>query len=332
MTLTKDRKVFVVWAPYSRRSQSLAAELGLTVHFIHHLRFQRPVYAPLKYILQAVHTLVLLLKERPSGVFVQDPPIFASLIVYLYTVLTLGHARFIVDAHSGALLHPWWRVFRGLQKFIYRRALTVITTNCTLADQVRSWGANSMALAGPPIHIPPGEAMSLSEAFNLVLINTFSVDEPLSVALQAVADQPGLHLYVTGDRRKAPPSLLASAPANVTFTGFLSDADYVRLLRGADAIMSLTNEDFTLQLGGMEAVAVGKPVITSDLSFLREYFSQGTVHVPNTPEGVRQGLTDVQRNVARLSAEIQGLRRVHQEDWITKSQRLRELIATGAAR
>ena len=332
MAITTDKKVFIAWAPYSRRGQSLAAELDMQPYLIHHLKFQRPVYAPFKYVLQVLHTLVLLLKERPRIVVVQDPPIFASLTVCIYTVLVFGQARFIVDAHTGALLHPWWKPFQGLLKFIYRRALTVITTNRTLTELVRSWGADSMALAGPPITIPPGEAMVLGEAFNLALINTFSPDEPLAVVLEAVADRPDLHLYVTGDVGKAPSSLVKSAPANVTFTGFLSDDDYLRLLRGADAIMALTNRDFTLQLGGMEAVAVGKPIITSDLSFLREYFDQGTVHVPNTADGVRQGIIRMQKNIARLSTEILRLRRAHQEEWNIKSQQLRELMAAGATR
>ena len=327
MTITTDKKVFISWAPYSRRSQSLAAELDMTPYLIHHLKFQRPVYAPIKYILQALHTLVLLFKERPRIVFVQDPPIFASVIVYIYTVLTFGQARFIVDAHSGALFHPWWKPFRWLQKFIYRRALTIITTNRTLTELVRSWGADSMALSGPPINIPPGEAMPLGEAFNLVLVNTFSPDEPLSVVLKAVADRPDVHLYVTGDVGKAPSSLLETTPANVTFTGFLSDDDYLKLLRGADAIIALTDQDFTLQLGGIEAVAVGKPTIMSDLSFLREYFNRGTVHVPNTPDGVRQGIIQMQKDLARLSKEILDLRRVHHEEWIAKSQQLHQLVA-----
>jgi len=320
MTITTDKKVFIVWAPYSRRSQSLAAELGMSLYLIHHLKFQRLAYAPFKYVLQALHTLVILLKVRPCIVFVQDPPIFASLVVYFYTTLTLGRCRFIVDAHSGALLHPWWKPFRGLQKFIYRRALTVITTNRTLTELVQSWGAKSMSLAGPPINVPSGEAMPLDGAFNLVLINTFSPDEPVSVVLEAVVNMPDVHLYITGDLSKAPSSMRQATPANVTFTGFLPNDDYWKLLRGADAIMAFTTDDFTLQLGGMEAVAVGKPLITSDFSFLREYFSQGTVYVSNTPEGIRQGITEMQKNITRLSKEILSLRRTHQEEWHTKSQ------------
>ena len=329
MNLTTGKKIFISWAPYSRRSRSLSTDLNLEACFIHYLKFQRPAYSPFKYILQAVHTLVLVLRKRPSIVFVQDPPIFATFFVYLYTLLTFGQARFVVDAHSGALTHPWWKPFRGLQKFLYRRAVTVITTNNELAKLVKSWGADSMALAGPPVKLCSGEVIQLDGVFNMMLVNTFSIDEPLPVALDAVATIPDLHLYVTGDKSKAPQALLKSAPPNVTFTDFLPDNGYINLMSSVDAVMVLTSEDFTLQLGAMEAVSLGKPVLTSDLTFLREHFNRGTIHVPNTSEGVRQGIMELRQNLPRLSREILDLQRAHQEEWLVKSRRLHELVANG---
>jgi glycosyltransferase involved in cell wall biosynthesis len=326
MVKLKDKRVFIVWAPYSPRSKALAEELGMDLRLIHYLKFQRPFYAPFKYALQALHTVLLLLKERPRIVFVQDPPIFASLAVYIYTVLVFGQAQFVVDAHTGAFLHPYWKPFRWLQKWLYRRALVVITTNRTLTERVLSWRAEGVALAGPPLELPPGKAASLGDEFNVVLINSFSVDEPLDDALEGAARLPDVHLYVTGDVRKATSSLLEKKPPNVTFTGFLPDQQYLELLRGTDAIMSLTSEDHTLQLGGLEAVAVGKPLITSDVSFLREHFNQGTVHVSNDPNGVSQGIAQVQRDFGRLSQEMVALRHAHQQEWLSTSQHLRNLI------
>lgn len=334
MSVSKNVKknIFIAWAPYSRRSESLVQELDMELRLIHHLQFQRPLYAPFKYVLQTIHTLALLLKERPRIVFIQDPPIFASLSVYLYHrlagLLWRDHRTgYVIDAHTGAFLHPWWKPFRWLQKIVYRHALAVIATNRTLADVVQSWRANGIALAGPPIEIPPGEATALGEDFNLVLINSFSDDEPLAEVLKAVAGQPGVHLYVTGNVRKAPSGMIENKPDNVTFTGFLPDDDYLKLLRGADAVMALTCEDYTLQLGGMEAIAAGKPLITSDLSFLREYFSLGTVHVPNDASGVRTGIQQMQQNRERLEKEVADLQRLHKQEWLTKSQQLLELIA-----
>ena len=327
----EQKNIFIAWAPYSRRSESLVQELDMELRLIHHLQFQRPLYAPFKYVLQAFHTMALCLRERPRVVFVQDPPIFASFTVYLYSLLARLLFRcktgYVIDAHTGAFLHPWWKPFRGLQKIVYRRALAVIATNRTLAERVQSWRANGIALAGPPIEIPKGDAMDLSDRFNLVLINSFSDDEPLAEVLEAVAGQPDVQLYVTGNVRKAPGGMIENKPDNVTFTGFLPEDDYLKLLRGADAVMALTYEDYTLQLGGMEAVAAGKPLITSDLSFLREYFSLGTVHVPNHARGVRAGIQEMRQNRERLQREVADLQRLHEQEWLTKSQQLLELIA-----
>lgn len=326
MNILARKKVFIVWAPYSQRSRSLAKELDMNLHLIHYFRFQQPLYAPFKYLLQAMHTLAILLKDRPHIVFVQDPPIFAALSVFFYSALTARNAKYIVDVHTGALLHPWWKSFRWLQKFLYRRALTVIATNQAISECVKSLGADSMVLKGPPIVIPDGESMPLSDKFNLVLVNTFSPDEPLSVVLEAVKDRSDVHLYVTGDVKKAPSSMLKSKPANVTFTGFLSDDDYFKLLRGTDAIIVVTDTDYTLQLGAMEAVAVGKPIITSDLSFLRRHLCKGTIHVPNTPDGLNAGISQVQQNHFLLSQEIVELRHIHKEQWKIDSQKLQKLL------
>jgi len=293
----------------------LCAELNINWHSIHYLKFQHPVYAPIKYVLQAVHTLALLIRERPCLVFVQDPPIFASLFVYIYSMLTFSHARFIVDAHTGALAHPWWKPFRGLQKYIYRRALTVITTNQARTDLVRNWGANSIVLADPPARLPSGEAAQLGQSFNILLVNTFSRDEPLPAALEAVENMSGVHLYVTGDVNKADPALIKMAPENVTFTGFLPDDDYLKLMRGVQAVMILTDQDFTMQSGAIEATSLGKPMIMSDLSFLREYFNKGVVYVDNSSQAIQQGILKMQKARDGLEEEILLLQREHRLKW-----------------
>jgi glycosyltransferase involved in cell wall biosynthesis len=162
--------------------------------------------------------------------------------------------------------------------------------------------------------------------FNLVLVNSFSQDEPFHLALEAVANLTDVHLYVTGDTEKLNPAIQKKAPPNVTFTGFLAEEKYLELLRGADAVMVLTVEDFTLQLGGMEAVAVGKPLIVSDFEFLRDYFSKGSVFTPNTAHGIENSIIRLKHNIENLSSEILELRKDHQTNWDRISQNLHEDI------
>ena len=74
----------VSWAPYSRRSEMFARELNGRLRCIHYLRFQYPLHAPLKYILQAARTWQVLWRERPDAVHVQTPPFLCGLVAYLY--------------------------------------------------------------------------------------------------------------------------------------------------------------------------------------------------------------------------------------------------------
>ena len=70
----RQRWAAVAWAPYSRRSEMFARELGGPLHCVHYLKFRSPPYAPLKYVMQAVKTLQILFTDRPQAVHVQNPP------------------------------------------------------------------------------------------------------------------------------------------------------------------------------------------------------------------------------------------------------------------
>lgn len=78
--------VFISWIAYSRRSQLMADKFQMKLHLIHSLK-RHPFLAPLRYLLQAANTLSTLIREKPEIVFVQNPPIFAPLVVYVYAKL-----------------------------------------------------------------------------------------------------------------------------------------------------------------------------------------------------------------------------------------------------
>ncbi len=167
----------------------------------------------------------------------------------------------------------------------------------------------------------------MKSGFNVAFVSTFAEDEPLEAVLQAADLLPDVNFYITGDKRKKPVSFFENAPANVTFTGFLDpDKQYPGLLRAADAIMVLTTRDFTLQLGGCEATAVGKPLVTSDWPYLREVFPKGTVYVSDTAESIRDGILRLRRDFKRLSEEIIDLRQESQKEWKIRLAQLKQLV------
>lgn len=324
--------IAVAWAPYSRRSEMFARELRGRLHCIHNLRFQYPLHAPFKYALQAVRTWRMLWRERPDAVHVQTPPFFCGAVVWLYCRLT--GARYVFEYHSAAFGRAWdWA--RPIQRFLARQATVNIVTSRHWADLMREWGAEPLVMFDPFLELPEGASYPLKPGFNVAFISTFADDEPMEAVMAAAAMTPEVNYYVTGDTRKRPASFVAAAPPNVTFTGFLNpNGEYLGLLRGADAAMVLTTRDHTLQLGGCEAVAVGKPLITSDWPYLRELFCGGTIFAPNTGEGLRDAVLAMCEQRETLAREVVAFRGDSRREWDARMRQLEDRVAAavGTAR
>ena len=320
----KPKLTFIAWIAHNRRSQLLAQKFQMNLHLIQSLkRFY--FLAPLRYLLQSIRTLVILFRERPDVVFVQNPPIFATAIVYLYT--KFSSAKFIIDSHTGALLAPWWQWSLPLHGWLSRRALTTIVTNEHLEAIVKAWNAETFIIADIPTEFPQGNEFPLAKEFNVAVINTFSPDEPVGEVLKAAALLPDVQFYITGDPIRAKKTFLQEHPKNVQFTGFLPDSDYFGLLRGVQAIVVLTTDDHTMQRGACEAVSMGKPIITSDWEILRSYFHKGTVYVNNTAAGIRDGIIDMMERQEQMEEEILLLQRERRQEWEIKEDELLALIS-----
>jgi hypothetical protein len=141
---------------------------------------------------------------------------------------------------------------------------------------------------------------------------------------------PDVVFYVTGNPNNAAPQLLAKKPHNCHLTGYLPYGQYIGLLRGSGAVIDLTTRNHTLLMGAFEAISLGTPLIVSNWPILKSYFSKGTVWVPNTVEGVAEGVRRAQREQAALRRDIEVLREELQAQWNRDFAALRErLDSTG---
>ena len=321
------RSLFLVWGPPSHgpRSQVFARELGIgELHFLN-VTSRRGLWSALfKYPLLAIRTLRLLFRKRPGLVFVQSPPGLAVLFVSLYCRLT--GSRYIVDAHSAAMQLPVWTRPRWLWAGLARGALATIVTNEHFARTIQNWGARALVIRDIPTTFPEDGTYPFNGDFNVTVVNTFSDDEPLHQILEAAQGMYGVHFHVTGRLNRADRALLEGAPNNVTFTDFLSTEQYYALLRGSQAVMCLTTRDNTMQRGACEALSLGRPIITSDWSLLREYFHQGTVHVDNTSAGIRHGVYEMMSAYEEHTAGIRALQKSQQAEWQNKVRELAALV------
>ena len=299
--------VFISWAPYCSRSDSIAYRLGGKSYMIYS-PFWGSRYATIlfKYFVQMCRTLRVVFRDRPRAVFVMSPPVIACLPVWLYSLV--ARVPFVIDAHTGAFTDSPWNRLRWLQKFFSRRALTTIVTNDHLASIVREWGADATIITDVPVLFAEPRVPDVQSSFSITVVNSFAPDEPLEQILDAAASLPEVQFFITGSPNATCGDLLTRAPNNVEFTGFLDDADYVGRLLASDAVMVLTTRDHTMQRGAYEAVYLEKPVITSDFALLKRAFDKGTVHVKPVADDIVRGINEMVANIHVYQEEVRLLR------------------------
>lgn len=132
-------------------------------------------------------------------------------------------------------------------------------------------------------------------------------------------------------------SALRSLPADVRdrvlMTGYVSEAEKVALLSGAEALVyPSVYEGFGMPV--LEAMAVGTPVLTSNLSSLPEVAGEDAVLVDpyetsSIAEGMRRLLTD---DALRADLSAAGLERARRFTWEETARKTAEVLHRAAQR
>lgn len=312
--------LFLVWGSPkgAHRSQFMAEELQIPVEHVYLTPKQGKYYALLKYPFQALKTLVVLARQRPQAIFVQNPPIFASLMVYLWGLVT--GAKYIIDSHTDALLASWWKWSLSLHRYLSRRAITTLVTNDHLRQMVADWGASAFTLTDVPTTFPERKQIHLNgNSFNVLYVSTASYDEPICEVLEAARVLPEVGFYITGDYRTEMPHVVQNAPGNVHFTGYVPDEEFFGLFEAVQVVMCLTTENHTMQSGASEALWLGKPIITSNWPMLRGYFNRGALHVNNTADEIYRAVVAMRDNLPAFEDGILDLRTRKRVEWDQKA-------------
>jgi len=306
--ISSEKIVYISWAPYCSRSDNTARELGGQSYMVYY-GFLGSHYCTiaLKYFLQTLETLYILLRDRPKIVFVMSPPVFAAVPVYVYCAIF--NSCYAIDAHTGAFDNPMWNKVLFLQQFLCKKARLSIVTNGVLANILESWGARALVIPDVPIQCLTSGRLDLRGRGHIVtLVNSFAKDEPLEEFLEATQALPGERFFVTGKQPKKRQDHLDLGYKNVQFTGFLPEKDYAGLLKASDLIVVLTTRDNTMQRGAYEAIYYGKPVVTSNWGVLRENFPQGAIFVDNSAMGIAEGIRSALSRLEKLRVEAEKLK------------------------
>lgn len=317
------KRVWVSWET-QRRTVELARKLGCDLHIV-------DIGGLRRYPVSIFKTLFILRRAHPDLLFVQNPSMILATISCMYKCLR--RVNVVVDRHSTFFLHNknWTLastiIFKLLNYFTIKSADLTIVTNEYLSMIVKRMKGNPFVLPDMVPELKATRIVPLNGEYNIFLIASFNTDEPIEEVLEAMKkiDRYNIHLYVSGNHRKLKETTRKQAPCNVTFTGFLSEQEFINMLFSVDVVMVLTTADYCMLCGCYEAVSAGKPLITSQKSVLVDYF-EGACFVDNTTEGILKGIEEVMDNLGKYQRKTVALREKLMSQWPLLFNNLEELL------
>jgi len=299
--------IFITWANFNSRSKSISDSIGSECYFIgRSKKSSNPFINFLSYPNKIVKNISIIRNSKPDIVIVSNTQLFITLVNYLLS-LFLGF-NIVLDSHSSAFDHPFFKYPTFLSFFFARKAQLSLVTNQKHFQVLKENGAKAFVLTDMPSReLEKAEGVfSVSEKFNVCFVCTFSEDEPLEEFFKAANELDEVEFYVTGNSARLDKNIKVSS--NVNVTGFLDRSDYDSLICSVDAIMCLTTRHDTMQRGGSEAISVGKPLITSDTKMLRDYFRKGTSFVKPVSESIIEGVEFTMKEKNLLEKQMKELR------------------------
>lgn len=331
----RKKITFLVWAPHSARAEGIAESLGAEKCMMSY-KFKSKAYSPLKYPLLFVKSFLLLRRQRPEVVICQAPPIFCPLSAVAYRFFSNRKALIVVDLHSAALEKPW-SYLKPLNTAIMKRTAAVLVSNVEARESVlRENGIEPLVLEDRIPSIEPGLSSGTDfrqksrSGLTIAVPSSFARDEPVGEILDAASALQDTVFYMTGDVSRVNRELLEQKSQNVVFTGFLEKDDYVRLLDDSDAVMALTTRDGTLLAGAYEAVALEKPLITSNRGPLVRYFDKGAIHVDNSAKEIISAVKAVPQKKRQMNREMRLLKEEKIRNWEAAFAKFKSIIGQPA--
>jgi glycosyltransferase involved in cell wall biosynthesis len=311
---------FIAWAEDDGRAIEIAAALGGEARIFYDLSIHRRELVPLRYAISATRTIAYLLWRRPRSLIATNPPIFPALIGLAYARLL--RVPMVLDSHPAAFGRRGIHAFEPLHAWVARRAESTLVTVEELAQVVDRWGSRAdIAHEAPPAWSvpPPGP---LPERPRILYIGRFAGDEPTAEVIVAAALAPELDFCITGDVRKCPRSLVAEAPPNVTFTGFLRDEAYSDEIGRANIVLVLTKRADAVNRAAYEAVYARRPLVVSASAVMRLLFPHA-IHVRNDPRAIAAGLRSAVRGYESLVAATPAALAEQEARWLQQLSVLR---------
>ena len=270
----ENNLVVLGWVHHHTRNEGLALELGGVTRYIQWGPRGNPIVAVMRYVVQFATTIWALVRLRPKRVVCMLPPFPALMACLLYSVVR--RAVLVGDVHTYPLVSRTWRPFLGFTAWLLRRSKGAVVTNEANAAILRELQVHTLVLDDTPV-LTPGRDADPDIALRQILVPaSFDPDEPIEAIVDAARDNPDLNVVITGSDDTGRATDL-EIPPNCRLAGFVSREEYEDLLASSTVVCSLTTLENCMQQAGYEAMAWGRPLVTSDTYDLRHYFQRAAV-------------------------------------------------------
>ena len=271
-----------LWIDWDRhlRTHSLCERLQIEL-----LEVCIPGSRVLRYLRSSWRTLGRIRAARPGVVIATNPSLVLGLLLLL--VRRWYGFALVADAHyAGVRALSGSSLLQRLLDFYNARAALVIVTNEPHALYLRARGCPAFVCPDPLPRLPPPSALVVPPR-SVFLVCSFDPDEPYAAVFAAfgqLARQGDYTLIVSGNYAKA--GVDPHGFPGVRLLGYVPEGEYYAYLQACALVMDLTVLEDCLVCGAYEALAAGKPLITSASAALRGYFADAALYSAHEPEAI----------------------------------------------
>ncbi|MBK1885946.1 glycosyltransferase [Marinobacter sp. DY40_1A1] len=329
---TLGSRIWISWENH-RRSRELADAFNaeLIIHTNKHRRW-------LRYPTLSFKTARLVLTRKPKLIFCQNPSIVLTTLLVILKKIT--GFKLVVDRHSNFKLntteskHLKWKIFHLLSNFTIKNSDLTIVTNEFLKKLCESVGSQAVILQDklPVMNYMKNRNTQFNfddKVHKIMVVATFDDDEPIDEIVEAGINLSSLYrIYITGNYLKKLSEVDRDQlkKQGVILTGYIAESEYQSLMHCSDAIVVLTKEEFILNCGAYEALALKKPFVVSNTETLRQYFRKGCIYTEISSTSIKDSIEEVIRRKAELTEEIETFIPELIKDWNNRFKEIQEIV------
>lgn len=286
----------IAWKKLSRRSELLAKALKAKLLFF-------PDGIP--YVRATFKTIHYALSQKPGIVIVQLPQ--GPLLAIALVLKKLVGCRVVADTHTGFLVNTDWKGKLLNEPFVklLSKADLVVAHNepqLTLIPDRARW--HSIVVFDPwHLAVDDRKVRKIEQGGYIVFPASFASDEPLEEVINVVNSLSiNLKMYVTGNWMRKP-AIRRHASDRISFTGYLSDEEFNRLLAGSTAIVTGTKREYTALMSAWEAVAYAKFLAVTDTVTLRSLLGEYAVFYNwKKPRSIAKSIESIRTQKPNMAA------------------------------